>query len=130
VNNSGLRPVFVIDDDEGVRRSTQALLESSGFHVQAFANAEELLAAGTAEQAGCIVLDQNLSGMTGIDLIEALRAQGLQMPAIIVTPNGSKLGARAAHVGITAVLRKPLAAEALAEWLNRLMPRAPSSGPC
>ena len=123
MSDSGLRLIFVIEDDEGVRQSTQALLEASGYSVRTFANAEDLLAAGTAGEAGCIVLDHHLSGMTGIELIETLRAQGLQMPAIMVTSNGTKLGVRAAHAGITAVLRKPLAADGLEEWLNRLMPK-------
>lgn len=122
MSDSGLRQVFVVEDDEGVRQSTQALLEASGFSVRAFANAEELLAAGTVGEAGCIVLDHHLSGMTGIELIETLRAQGLHMPAIMVTSNGTKLGVRAANAGVTAVLRKPLAADALEEWLHRLMP--------
>lgn len=125
MSDSGLRLVFVIDDDDGVRQSTQALLEASGFSVRTFANAEELLAAGTAGEASCIVLDYHLSGITGIELIERLRAQGLQMPAIMVTSNGTKLGVRAAQAGVTAVLRKPLAADGLEEWLHRLMPKAP-----
>jgi FixJ family two-component response regulator len=124
VSDSGLRLIFVIEDDDGVRQSTQALLEASGFNVRTFANAEEMLAAGTVREAGCLVLDYHLSGMTGIELIETLRAQGLQMPAIMVTSNGTKLGLRAAHAGVTAVLRKPLAADALEEWLHRLMPKA------
>jgi two-component system response regulator FixJ len=124
VNDSGLRLIFVIEDDEGVRQSTRALLEASGYSVRTFANAEELLAAGTVGEAACLVLDHHLSGMTGIELIETLRAQGLKMPAIMVTSNGTKLGVRAAHAGVTAVLRKPLAADGLEEWLNRLMPKA------
>ncbi len=124
MSDSGLRQIFVIEDDEGVRQSTQALLEASGFSVRTFANAEELLAAGTAGEAGWLVLDHNLPGMTGIELIETLRAQGLKMPAIMITSNGTKLGVRAAHAGVTAVLRKPLAADGLEEWLNRLMPKA------
>lgn len=124
MNDSGLRLIFVIEDDEGVRQSTQALLEASGYSVRTFASAEELLAAGTVGEAGCLVLDHHLSGMTGIELIETLRAQGLKMPAIMVTSNGTKLGVRAAHAGVTAVLRKPLAADGLEEWLNRIMPKA------
>jgi len=123
VNDSGLRPVFVIEDDEGVRASTQALLEANGFSVQTFASAEDLLAAGTAGEAGCFVLDQHLSGITGIDLVETLRAQGLQTPAIMMTSNGTQLAVRAAKVGVMAVLRKPLAGDALAQWLDRILPR-------
>jgi FixJ family two-component response regulator len=122
VSGSGLRLVFVIDDDEGVRASTRALLEASGFPVRTFADAEALLAEGTAKEAGCIVLDQQLSGMTGIELVEALRAQGLLTPAIMVTSNGTQLGVRAANAGVTAVLRKPLAGDALEDWLTRILP--------
>jgi two-component system response regulator FixJ len=122
VTGTGLRLVFVVDDDDGVRGSTRALLEASGFAVRTFASAEALLAAGTVHEAGCIVLDQHLSGMSGIDLLETLRTQGLHTPAIIVTSNGTKLGARAAHADVTTVLRKPLAGEALEDWLNRILP--------
>jgi FixJ family two-component response regulator len=123
LNGSGLRLVFVIEDDEAVLASTRTLLEASGFVVRTFANAEELLAAGTAKEAGCIVLDHHLSGITGIELIETLRDEGLRTPAIIVTSNGTQLGVQAAKAGITAVLRKPLSGEDLEEWLNRILPK-------
>ena len=123
MNGSGLRLVFVIEDDEAVLASTRTLLEASGFVVRTFANAEELLAAGTAKEAACIVLDHHLSGITGIELIETLRDEGLRTPAIIVTSNGTQLGVQAAKAGITAVLRKPLSGEDLEEWLNRILPK-------
>jgi len=122
VSACGRRLVFVIDDDQGVRASTRALLEASGFAVRTFADAEELLAAGTANEAGCIVLDQHLSGISGIELLEALRAQGVRTPAIMVTSDATQLGARAADAGIAIVLRKPLASDGLEEWLNRILP--------
>jgi len=122
------RLVFVVDDDEGVRASTQALLEASGFAVRTFANAEELLATGTAKEAGCIVLDKHLSGITGFELLEALRDQGLQTPAIIVTSNGTQLGARATRAGVSLVLRKPLSGDALESWLSQMLP-SPSRRP-
>ena len=127
MNGSGLRLVFVIEDDEAVLASTRTLLEASGFVVRTFANAEELLAAGTAKEAGCIVLDHHLSGITGIELIETLRDEGLRTPAIIVTSNGTQLGVQAAKAGIAAVLRKPLSGEDLEEWLNRILPKTHKS---
>jgi FixJ family two-component response regulator len=122
LGDSGLRLIFVIEDDEAVRASTRTLLEASGFAVRTFTNAEELLAAGTADQAACIVLDHHLSGMTGLDLIQELRAQGLHTPAVMVTSDGTPVGVRAAKAGITAVLRKPLSGEALEDWLTRILP--------
>jgi FixJ family two-component response regulator len=122
VGGCGPRLVFVIDDDQGVRASTRALLEASGFAVRTFADAEELLAAGTAKEAGCLVLDQHLSGISGIEMLEALRAQGVRTPAIMVTSNATQLGDRAAEAGIAIVLRKPLASDGLEDWLNRILP--------
>ena len=124
MSGCGPRLVFVVDDDEGVRASTRALLEASGFAVRTFADAEELLTAGTAKEAGCIVLDQHLSGITGLELLEALRGQGVCTPAIMVTSAATQLpGPRATDAGIAIVLRKPLAGEGLEDWLNRLLPQ-------
>lgn len=123
MSGNGARLVFVVDDDEGVRASTQALLEASGFSVRTFADAEQLLTAGTAKDAGCIILDQDLSGITGLEMLEALRSQGVRTPAIMVTSAATRLPApRATDAGIAIVLRKPLAGEALEDWLNRVLP--------
>lgn len=112
--------VFVVEDDEEVRVSTRALLEASGYAVREFASAEDVLASGDVGAAGCIVLDQTLPGMSGLDLIRRLRADGLQIPAIMVSGNGKALLQAATEAGVAAVLRKPLSAEALEEWLEEI----------
>ena len=100
--------------------STRTLLEASGYAVREFASGEDVIASGDAATAGCIVLDYNLSGMTGLDLIKQLRAEGVQTPAIMVSGNGKQLAEAAAKVGVAAVLRKPLSAEALVQWLAQI----------
>ena len=115
-----MRLVFVVEDDEEVRVSTRALLEASGYAVREFASGEEVIAAGGANSAGCIVLDQNLSGMSGLDLIRQLRCEGVQTPAIMVSGNGNQLIAAATRAGVAAVLRKPISAEALEQWLEHI----------
>jgi two-component system response regulator FixJ len=112
--------VFVVEDDEEVRISTRALLEAWGYAVREFASGEEVITANDAGTAGCIVLDHNLSGMTGLELIRQLRADGVQTPAIMVSGNGKQLVAAATKAGIAAVLRKPLSAEALEQWLEQI----------
>ena len=112
--------VFVVEDDEEVRISTRALLEAWGYAVREFASGEEVIAASDTGTAGCIVLDHNLSGMTGLELIRRLRADGVQTPAIMVSGNGKQLVAAATQAGIAAVLRKPLSAEALEQWLEQI----------
>ena len=112
--------VFIVEDDDEVRASTRTLLEASGYAVREFASGEDVITSGDAATAGCIVLDYNLSGMTGLDLIKQLRAEGVQTPAIMVSGNGKQLAEAAAKVGVAAVLRKPLSAEALVQWLAQI----------
>ena len=113
--------VFIVEDDDEVRASTRTLLEASGYAVREFASGEDVIASGDAATAGCIVLDYNLSGMTGLDLIKQLRAEGVQTPAVMVSGNGKQLAEAAAKVGVAAVLRKPLSAEALVQWLAQIL---------
>lgn len=115
--------VFVVEDDEEVRVSTRALLEASGYAVREFASGEDVIASGDVAAAGCIVLDQILPGMSGLDLIRQLRAQGVQTPAIMVSGNGKQLVQAAAEAGVVAVLRKPLSAAALEQWLEQIFSR-------
>ena len=92
--------------------------------MRTFADAEQLLAAGSADKAGCLVLDQHLSGISGLELLEELRAQGVRTPAIMVTSATTQLpGPRAADAGVAIVLRKPLASDGLEDWLNRILPQ-------
>ena len=114
------RLVFIVEDDEAVRASTRALLEASGYTVRDYASAEQLLAVGNVAEAGCMVLDYNLPGMSGIELVESLRAQGNRTPAIIISSNGKQLIARAAKAEVAVVLRKPTAADALTQWLEQI----------
>jgi len=114
------RQIFVVEDDEAVRGSTRVLLEAQGFFVRDFANAEVFLAVTNGHGGDCLVLDHNLSGMSGLDLIALLRARGIATPAVIVSGQGKHLAARAAHQGVHAVLCKPLAADALLSWLEQI----------
>ncbi|HMH65718.1 MAG TPA: response regulator [Rhizomicrobium sp.] len=118
------RLVFIVEDDAAVRASTRVLLEASGYVMRDFSSAEQLLDAGDLSQAGCIVLDYNLPGMSGIELLESLRAQGDRTPAIIVSSNGKQIVQRAARAGVAAVLRKPITADALTQWLDQIFTAA------
>jgi two-component system response regulator FixJ len=113
--------IFLIEDDDGVRVSTRLLLETMGYCVQEFANAESLLAGGDITQADCLVLDHDLPGMSGLDLLQLLRQGGSPVPVIIVSASSLRMRTRIARLGIAAVLHKPLAAEALTQWLERII---------
>lgn len=112
--------IFVVEDDDAVRNSTSTLLEALGYKASVFSNAELLLARAGDQACDCLVLDHHLPGMSGIDLLEALRARGVTTPAIMVTGNGPHLEERALRAGALVTLRKPLSADLLSQWLEKV----------
>jgi two-component system response regulator FixJ len=122
VTDTQPKRIFVIEDDAEVRSSTRLFLETLGYAVTEFDCAEALLAGDEARLADCLVMDYQLPGLSGLDLLEALRARGCTAPAIFVSANGFRLQSRTAQLGVVAVLRKPLAADALSQWLEQIFP--------
>jgi len=81
--------VFIIDDDMSVRRSLTLYLRSEGFNVESFGSSEEyLLTRETFEGTGCLILDINLGGKTGLQLHEELIKQDSHLPVIFITGKG------------------------------------------
>lgn len=105
--------VAVIDDDPGVLVSLEAVLEVAGYQVVAYASAGAFLADHAAKPA-CLILDQHMPQMTGLDLAARLRADGVHLPVLLISGKPpSNLAARAAELGIAKVLVKPLSADDL-----------------
>lgn len=101
--------IFVVDDDEPVRDSTCALLESHGMPVCAYASADALLRAAALKHGDCLIIDNHMPGMTGIELVEELRANGIKIPIIMFTGRGDAiLKQRAIRAGVLIVLDKPV----------------------
>jgi len=100
--------VVIVDDDPAVCSSLKFSLELEGFAVRAYGNAAELLQAGDFAGCDCLVIDQRMPGMTGMELITKLRAQKVTTPAILLIshPNPA-LCARAARAAIP-IIEKPL----------------------
>lgn len=111
------RPVCIVEDDADVRASVRLLLEVTGYRVVEFANAEAFLRATDGRDAACLVFDLYMGGMTGLDLLESLRSNGVQTPAIIMTANGDELDARCARAGALVLLHKPSAASEMLAWV-------------
>jgi FixJ family two-component response regulator len=101
--------VFVVDDNPGVRKSMQALVEAAGLAAETYASAGEFLAAYDPQRAGCLVLDIRLRGESGLDLQEELRKRNAMLPIIIMTGYGDVPAAvRAFKGGAVDFLRKPV----------------------
>lgn len=106
--------VFLVDDDEAVRRSLGDILGAEGLSVRAFDSAEALLAGCDAESVGCIVLDIRLPGMDGLNAQAVLAARGIQMPIIFLTGHGEvQMSVRAMKAGAYDFLQKPVPADTL-----------------
>ena len=103
-------PVIVVDDDAAVRNSLKFALELEGLSVHLFKDGAELLAElRICRRGGCFVIDYNMPGMTGIELMGKLRQRRINNPAILIASRISDdLYGRAACSGFCKVLEKPL----------------------
>jgi len=114
-------PVFIIEDDPAVLNSLKFSLEIDGFAVRTYASADELLNAGDLSGCRCLVVDQHMPRMTGLELLESLRRQGNNTTAILmsghVTPTLSRL---AAGAGVP-VIDKPIHGNKLIEFIRAVI---------
>jgi FixJ family two-component response regulator len=116
--------VFVVDDDPSVRRSTERLVRSMGFNVQAFATAKEFMERARVESPSCLVLDVHLPGPSGLDLQRELVQAGLQIPIIFITGRGSiPMSVRAMKGGAVEFLTKPTRSHALLDAIQAAIER-------
>lgn len=99
--------VAVIDDDPAVLDSLEFLLEVSGYPVEVYPTATAFLKDRQAHPS-CIILDHHLPGMTGLQLVAKLRADGSDLPVLLITGMPSPaIAAEAQRLGIERVLEKP-----------------------
>ncbi|RYE02861.1 MAG: response regulator [Sphingomonadales bacterium] len=103
------RPLLLlVEDDDGVRRGLQLLLQGQGFDVHAFASARAALANTELHAARYLVADYALADSDGIELLTALRAKGWRGTGILITAFASPdLRAAALSAGFSAMLDKP-----------------------
>ena len=105
--------VFVIDDDEAVRDSQQALLKARGFAVRVFGSGEEGLREIPGTSPDCILLDIYLPGMNGFEVLDRIKAE-TSIPVILMTGRpGTATPDSARARGAATVLEKPLEADRL-----------------
>jgi FixJ family two-component response regulator len=100
--------VYVVDDDESIRRALKRLLSSAGYRALTFESAEDFLDSASSLGEGCLLLDIRLPGMTGLDLQEKLASSGAKCSVIFMTAHDNPLWQqRAKKAGAVAYLRKP-----------------------
>ena len=124
--------ICVVDDDEAVRDSLQALLESRGHSVKTFATAADFLAGDPDGQPDCAIVDLQMPGMDGMTLLSRLKASGAPFPVIMVTGHGDVARAvQAMKAGAADFIEKPYANDAILNVIRQVVDRsaiADSSG--
>jgi FixJ family two-component response regulator len=106
--NSARSVVLVIDDDPAVRNSLKFALEVEGFSVQVYPTGTALLDEDDMPESGCLVIDYNLPGVNGLDLLEQLRERDVKLPAILITSHPTAaIRNRATPAGVS-LIEKPL----------------------
>jgi FixJ family two-component response regulator len=116
--------VYVVDDDDSIRRALKRLLRSVGYHALTFESAEKFLEFAPGPGEGCLVLDIHLPKMTGLELQETLISSGTNYSVIFMTaydnPHWQK---RAKKTGAVAYLKKPFGEQALLDAVGHCIRR-------
>jgi len=110
--------IYLVDDHDGFRSSTQWLLESRDMHVVAFPDGRSFLAGYVAPQTRderqCLLLDMRMPEMSGLQLQEELRAKGLRIPVVFMTAHGDiPLAVAAMRNGAVDFIEKPFSEAAV-----------------
>ncbi|MBC3362845.1 response regulator [Pseudomonas sp. SWRI154] len=116
--------VSVIDDDESVRVALDGLLRSHGYSVRTYASAIDFLSSAELENTACLLSDIQMPGMTGVQLLDELRARGVDIPLIFITglpavPPRARPGAG----GSVAVFAKPFRCAELVACIESILGR-------
>jgi FixJ family two-component response regulator len=102
-----------------MRRAIQRLIESADLVVEEFVSAEEFLLSGYSQNSACLILDLQLSGMSGLDLQNQLRISNPRLPIIFMSANADEMSmVRAMPPGAIEFLEKPIDEEALFAAIN------------
>ena len=100
--------VYIIDDDRSVRQAISLFLSSAGYNVISFSSSEEFLEQEPAEDPGCIILDVNLRGKTGLELQDELIGLDCNLPIIFITGRGNvRMSVATMKKGAVNFLEKP-----------------------
>jgi FixJ family two-component response regulator len=114
-----MQKTYVIDDDPSIRRALTRLLSSEGFTVEAFSSAREFLEQGCSWEPGCLILDVNMPGLSGLDLQEEMNRKGFSHPLIFITGFGDiPMTVKAMKRGAVNFLTKPFNDEELLDAIR------------
>ncbi|HEV8072002.1 MAG TPA: response regulator [Planctomycetaceae bacterium] len=114
--------VFIVDDDPAIRKSLQLLIQLIGLPVRTFPSAASFLDTYQPGDAGCLILDIQMRGMSGLDLQQELIRRSFDIPIIVLTGYGDVPSAiRALKTGAVEFLEKPVEDDVLLNHVRRAL---------
>jgi two-component system, LuxR family, response regulator FixJ len=114
--------VYVVDDDDGMRRALSLLLNTVGYKTAAFASPKEFLEKFKPETAGCLVLDIRMPGISGLELQQHLNRTGSMLPVIFITGHGDiPMAVQAMKEGAFEFVQKPFRDQDLLDRINHAL---------
>lgn len=117
--------VIIVDDDDDVRDSLRALLESANFRVLDFDSAHKVLSYPDINETGCLISDIRMPGMDGLALQQTLVERGVKLPIILITGHGDvPLAVRAMKAGALDFIEKPFDDEHILASVKRALASA------
>ena len=113
-------PVYLIDDDEAVRRALSLLLSTVDVKVTGFADPQAFLAQVARLEPGCLILDIRMPVISGLKLQERLAEQGVDWPTIVISGHGDiEACRRAFRNGAVDFLSKPIDEQDLIDAIQK-----------
>ena len=125
---TGNGKIYVVDDEETVGDSIEALLSSVGYEAEVFVSAGQFLESFDPSGAACILLDVKMPGMDGLTLLERMGADRRGVPVIMVTGHGDvPLAVRAMQAGAADFVEKPFEEARLLQSIEQAISNAASA---
>ena len=112
--------IFVVDDDDAVRASLQALLETAGYRTNQFESGITFLDFPDTGLGACVLLDVKMPGLDGLEVQRRLNDRGVMLPVVIITGHGDiAMAVQAMRAGAADFLEKPVSRNRLLESVAR-----------
>jgi len=114
--------VYIVDDDQAIRRAMELLMRSVGLDYEIFHSADDFLASHSNDRAGCLVLDIRMPGLGGLELQEKLNEMGSTLPVIFITGHGDvPMAVEAMQKGAVGFIQKPFRDQDLLDQVSEAL---------
>ena len=111
--------IYLVDDDPSARKGLTRLLLAGGYEVNSYASSDELLKSPITDKDACLILDAQMPGLSGLELLTEIAAKGHNLPVIFVTAeNSEETRKKALAIKAAGFFRKPVDGPALLDAVS------------